>query len=144
MNGISVSDTPTPVSLFEIRARHVELMEETLIAPSVTDLASTIVEFMSWVAQAGVHLQGEDQRVIAQGVLDYWNATLLTSDARSAGPRRLNSRTLFNFPAARKVGLKIHLRISASLAWTTIIDFSVGTQPSRRSSIFYNAIPLCF
>ena len=89
MNGISVSDTPTPVSLFEIRARHVELMEETLIAPSVTDLASTIVEFMSWVAQAGVHLQGEDQRVIAQGVLDYWNATLLTSDARSAAPKAL-------------------------------------------------------
>ena len=74
MNNISASDTPTPVSLSEIRARHVELMEETLKAPSVTDLASTIVEFMNWVAQAGVHLQGEDQRVIAQGVLDYWNA----------------------------------------------------------------------
>ena len=90
MNTISASDTLTPVSLSEIRARHVELMEENLKAGSVADLASTIVEFMDWVAQAGAHLEGEDQRAIAQGVLDYWNATLLTSDARSAAPKAQN------------------------------------------------------
>lgn len=94
MNSPSASDIAPLASLPEIRERHIELMRQTLHANSMADLASVIIEFMQRVAQAGVHIEGDDQRAIAQGVLDYWNATLFTSGARDAAaktPAKLKS-----------------------------------------------------
>jgi uncharacterized protein YjbI with pentapeptide repeats len=79
---IAASDAIALDSLGKIRRRHVELMRETLASEATLKLAPTIVDFMRQVANAGAKLEAEDERAAAQNVLDYWNASLLTSGAR--------------------------------------------------------------
>ena len=69
-------------TLNKVRQRHVELMRETPDPEAASGHADEIVDFMRRVAEAGAFLGADDERAAAQNILDYWNATLLTSDAK--------------------------------------------------------------
>lgn len=69
-------------TLNKVRQRHVELMRETPDPEAASGHGDEIVDFMRRVAKAGAFLGADDERAAAQNILDYWNAILLTSDAK--------------------------------------------------------------
>jgi hypothetical protein len=77
-----VSPESTFDTLNKVRKRHVELMRQTLDPEAASHSADEIVVFMRRVAKVGTFLSADDERTAAQNILDYWNATLLTSGAK--------------------------------------------------------------
>ncbi len=74
-------------TLSQIRKRHVTLMRHSLDARDPLSLIPTIVEFAKQISGFGAALEAEDDRAIAQNMLDYWTSTLvaLTKGARVEG-----------------------------------------------------------
>ncbi|HET8772188.1 MAG TPA: hypothetical protein VFP80_00290 [Thermoanaerobaculia bacterium] len=59
-------------SLFDLRATHVQLLAEQRKGTSFDALAPEVTSFVVRARQTGAVLDAEEQRVAAQGLIDYW------------------------------------------------------------------------
>jgi len=59
-------------SLFDLRTSHVQLLAEQRKGKPFDDLAPEVTSFVVRARQTGAVLDAEEQRVAAQGLIDYW------------------------------------------------------------------------
>jgi energy-coupling factor transporter ATP-binding protein EcfA2 len=76
----SKADAMVPFgSLFELRRAHSELMRSARDRAQISELTQRIRDFLARAAATGAVLRASDEREAAQNILDYWNASLLTT-----------------------------------------------------------------
>jgi energy-coupling factor transporter ATP-binding protein EcfA2 len=78
-------------SLFDLRSSHVQLLSEQRKGKPFDELAPEVTSFVVRARQTGAVLDAEEQRVAAQGLIDYW----LTRLDRAAVP--FDDATLVDF-----------------------------------------------
>ena len=142
-------------TLNKVRQRHVELMRKTLDPEAASGRADEIVDFMRRVARAGAFLGADDERAAAQNIIDYWNATLLTSGvnktdvlcelaqaAQGPGASQPSGENPFRYNSALGVsdGTRFFGREEAVAALLDIVQkhpivFVTGSSGSGRNSL---------
>jgi hypothetical protein len=69
-------------TIFDLRATHTSLLTQYRKGGAIEEMAGDVSLFVERARRTGAYLDVEEQRVAAQGLIDYWNTTLYRASLR--------------------------------------------------------------